>query len=185
MNGTYLITFLCHWKNWFSSREIRLSRAIKEEGVGWPLSTCSQINIWKIVLAVMWMLNIKRVEVRWLSFNKRNWCGRVCLTDGTLSWHPPNKAILSSDRGISNTPQVLTDRLIPISYLIWAPGHSSRDGELLFLALWQKVTANYLICFSSLISKSVFKSVIGEDRSGWLVLPRWLSLNDVLIWENN
>lgn len=91
MNGTYLITFLCHWKNWFSSREIRLSRAIKEEGVGWPLSTCSQINIWKIVLAVMWMLNIKRVEVRWLSFNKRNWWSRVRLTDGTLSCPPPTR----------------------------------------------------------------------------------------------
>lgn len=53
----------------------------------------------------MWMLNIKRMEVRWLSFNKRNWCSYERLTDGMLNWHHPREPILSSDRGISNTPR--------------------------------------------------------------------------------
>ena len=50
-NWTYLITFFCHWKNWFSSREIRLSRAINEGGMEWSLPESSQINIWKIIPA--------------------------------------------------------------------------------------------------------------------------------------
>lgn len=115
MSWTYLITSFCHWKNWFSSREIRISRVIKEEGMGWPLSKFSQINIWKIVLAATWMLNIKRAEVRLLSFNKRNRCCYVRLTDGTLFGHGPSESIVSSNRGINDAPQVLTDLfLFPI-----------------------------------------------------------------------
>lgn len=53
----------------------------------------------------MWMLNMKRMEVRWLSFNKRNWCSYERLTDGVLNWHHPREPILSSNRGISNTPR--------------------------------------------------------------------------------
>lgn len=168
MNWKYLITFILSLENWFSSREITLSTAIKEEGMEWSMSEFSQINIWKIVLAYMnteyemrgagdHYLLIKESGVV-VYIRQKEW----------LNLYFSKKHILPSKMAWTIHPR--SWQVVPISHSWWTPKHSFKCIELIFLILWQnlqKILSNFLFISHTQINS---KSVVCHDGSRSFVL---------------